>query len=209
MCDVQCDVESDVHAEAGDLQVIFHDEHETPVQFVIELLHSVFKKQLADAIRLTEAVDQHGQAICGTYPRDVANQVLEAARQRVRASGHPLRITSEAVAEGGEMLDGRCKLCGAFSSENRVSLKGKLTLVCDDCMLEITRNLPDATRNKQFDYACDALAGISPAFRAISWSRPRGNSRVICARTFKWPSTGCSPRRSGFSASTRSTATRH
>jgi ATP-dependent Clp protease adapter protein ClpS len=158
MCDVQCDVESDVHAEAGDLQVIFHDDDETPVQFVIELLHSVFKKQLADAIRLTEAVDQDGQAICGTYPRDVANQVLEAARQRVRASGHPLRITSEAVAEGGEMLDGRCKLCGAFSSENRVSLKGKLTLVCDDCMLKITRNLPDATRNKQFDYACDALA---------------------------------------------------
>ena len=102
MCDVQCDVESDVHAEAGDLQVIFHDDDETPVQFVIELLHSVFKKQLADAIRLTEAVDQHGQAICGTYPRDVANQVLEAARQRVRASGHPLRITSEAVAEGGD-----------------------------------------------------------------------------------------------------------
>src|ERR1700726_635505 len=195
MCDVQCDVESDVHAEAGDLQVIFHDDDETPVQFVIELLHSVFKKQLADAIRLTEAVDQHGQAICGTYPRDVANQVLEAARQRVRASGHPLRITSEAVAEGGEMLDGRCKLCGAFSSENRVSLKGKLTLVCDDCMLEITRNLPDATRNKQFDYACDALAwhfaGI-PRDQLVATSRQfpghmRADVQVAIDRLFSTP----------------------
>ena len=114
-----------VHAEAGHLQVIFHNDDETPVEFVIELLHSVFKKQLADAIRLTEAIDQNGQAICGTYPRDVANEMLEAARQRVRTSGHPLRITSEAVAEGEEMPDGRCKLCGALSGENRLSLKGK------------------------------------------------------------------------------------
>src|ERR1700738_1753023 len=168
MCDVQCDVESDVHAEAGDLQVIFHDDDETPVQFVIELLHSVFKKQLADAIRLTEAVDQDGQAICGTYPRDVANQVLEAARRRVRASGHPLRITSEAVAEGGETLDGRCKLCGAFSSENRVSLKGKLTLVCDDRMLEITQ----AAR-------CDAQQAIRLCLRRVGLAFRRHSARSV------------------------------
>jgi hypothetical protein len=33
---------------------------------------------------------------------DVANEMLEAARQHIRASGHPLLITSEAVAERGE-----------------------------------------------------------------------------------------------------------
>jgi len=53
---------SDVHAEAGHLQIMFHDDDETPLQFVVELLHSVFKKQLADAVRLTEAVNQYGQA---------------------------------------------------------------------------------------------------------------------------------------------------
>src|SRR6266567_2501260 len=137
---------SDVHAEAGHLQIMFHDDDETPLQFVVELLHSVFKKQLADAVRLTEAVNQYGQASCGTYPRDIAGELLEAARQTIRASGHPLRITSEPVAGDDEMLDGGCKLCGSLLA-NPLSVKGKLALVCDDCMYEITSNLPEAARD--------------------------------------------------------------
>src|ERR1700687_4219250 len=102
---------SDVHAEAGHFQIILHDDDETPVEFVIELLHSVFEKSMNDAINLTKTIDKHGQASCGTYSSDVANEMLEAARQRVLAAGHPLRITSQAVADSG---DGRCKLCGVL-----------------------------------------------------------------------------------------------
>jgi ATP-dependent Clp protease adapter protein ClpS len=165
---------SDVPAEAGHLQVIFHNDDATPVEFVIELLHSVFKKPVADAIQLTEAIGERGQAICGTYPHDAAQALLDAARQRIRASGHPLRITSEPVAEGGEAHRGRCKLCGALSSKNQLSLKGIVTPICDDCMQEITGNLPEITRTRQFEYACDALAwhfaGI-PRDRLVATSR--------------------------------------
>jgi ATP-dependent Clp protease adapter protein ClpS len=149
---------SDVQAEVGHLQVTFHNDDKTPMEFVVELLHSVFKKQLADAVRFTQAIDTYGQASCGIYPREIAGELLETARQRVRAAGHPLRITSEAVTEDNEVLKGRCKLCGALSSTNRLLLKGTLTLVCDDCMYEVTSNLPAVARTKQFDYACDALA---------------------------------------------------
>jgi ATP-dependent Clp protease adapter protein ClpS len=89
---------SDVHAEAGHLQVSFHDDDQTPVEFVIELLHSVFKKPRFDAMRFTEAVKSYGDAVCDIYPRDIGNELLEAARQRIRDSAHPLRITSKAVA---------------------------------------------------------------------------------------------------------------
>jgi len=82
--------------------------------------------------------------------------MLEAARQHIRASGHPLLITSEAVAEGGE--NDRCKLCGALSTKSALPLKGMETLICDDCRYEITSKLPEVVSNKQFDYACDALA---------------------------------------------------
>ena len=149
---------SDVGAKAGYLQVIFHDDDETTAAFLIDLLHSVFKKPIADAIKFIETVDKSGRAICGTYPREVAKEMLEAARQRIGASGHPLLITSEAVAEGSEIHNGRCKLCGAFSSNNQLSLKDVVTLICDDCMYEITSKLPGVTRNKQFDYAFEALA---------------------------------------------------
>ncbi|MEA2862021.1 MAG: hypothetical protein QOC72_4060 [Methylobacteriaceae bacterium] len=164
----------DVDVEAGHLQVIFHNDHETPLQFLVELLHSVFKKQLADALRFTEAISNEGQASCGTYPSDVAVELLEAARQRIRVSGHPLRITSEVVAGDDEMLDVRCKLCGALASENQVSLKGIVTLICDDCMYEVASNLPEIVSSKQFDHACDALAwhftGI-PRDQLVSTSR--------------------------------------
>jgi ATP-dependent Clp protease adapter protein ClpS len=152
------DVECDIHAEAGHLQIIFHDDDETPVEFVIKLQHSVFNKQIADATRFAQAVGNYGQATCGIYPRGVANELLAAARQRVHESGHPLRITSEAVAGDDELPDGRCKLCGSLSARNRLLLKGALTLVCDDCMSDVMGHLQNVSRTLPFDYACDALA---------------------------------------------------
>jgi ATP-dependent Clp protease adapter protein ClpS len=48
----------DVHAEASHLHVIFHNDDETPEQFVVELLHSVFKKPVAHAARFAETVGE-------------------------------------------------------------------------------------------------------------------------------------------------------
>jgi ATP-dependent Clp protease adapter protein ClpS len=165
---------SDVEAEAGHLEIIFHDDDETPIEFVIELLHSVFKKQLADAIRFTEAIKQHGQASCGTYRRDVANKLLKAAQKGIRVIGVPLRITSETVTEDDDTRDTRCKLCGALSNKNLVSRKDMAALVCDDCMYEVTSKLPEVVSKKSFNYASDALAwhfaGI-PRDQLVSTSR--------------------------------------
>jgi ATP-dependent Clp protease adapter protein ClpS len=85
---------SDVQADTGYREIIFHYDEETPPRFVIELLHSVFKKQLADALRFTQAIYQEGKASCGTYPREITGELLEAARQRIDESGHPLRISA-------------------------------------------------------------------------------------------------------------------
>ena len=148
---------SDPRAHASPVRLILHNDDETPEDFVIELLHAVFKKPVAEAARLAAAADKYEKAICGTYARDAANELLESARQRIRASGHPLLITSEAVAEGDEVNGGLCKLCGALSSENQFSVKGMVALVCDDCMFEIASNLPELTGKKQFDTACEAL----------------------------------------------------
>jgi ATPase family associated with various cellular activities (AAA)/ATP-dependent Clp protease adaptor protein ClpS len=145
------------------------------VEFVIELLHSVFKKPIFDAMRFAEGVKRYGDAVCDVYPRDVGNELLEAARQRIRDSAHPLRITSNAVVgNGAEELERRCKLCGTLSRQNQIFLKGTLTLICDDCMDEVTNNQTELTRTKQFEYACEALgwhfAGI-PQDQLVASSR--------------------------------------
>jgi len=150
------DAVSDGHATH--LQLVLHNDEDTPEEFVIELLHSVFKKPRAAAIKLAAAADRFGRAACGIYPRNVADGLLEAAQERIRATGLRLLITSEPIAGGDDVPDGHCKLCGTLSNENRLSLKGKITVICDDCIEEINDSLPGITRNKPFDHACDALA---------------------------------------------------
>lgn len=183
-----------VQAAADHLQVTFHKDDETPEDFVIKLLCLVFKKPMLDAIKFVATIDKNGQAICGAYPRDVANKMLQAARRRIRTSGHPLLITSEPAAEGVEIPDS-CKLCGALSGENRLSLRGKDTLVCNDCVHQITNNLSEVTGRKQFEYACEALdwhfAGI-PRDQLVASSRQfpghmRADVQVAIDRLFASP----------------------
>lgn len=158
---------SDVEVEAEYLRVIFYTDDATPDEFVGELLGIIFKKQIADVLRFIDDLAKFGRAECGAYPRDVANARLEAARERIRAAGHPLRI--EAVVDNF----GICSLCDE-SSESTVSLKGIMTPVCHDCMVEIAGKLPGLTRTRQFERACEALswhfAGI-PKDQLISTSR--------------------------------------
>jgi ATP-dependent Clp protease adapter protein ClpS len=165
---------SDVKAAASHREIIFHDDTETPIDFVVEIVHTVFKKPLADTFRFIDAVSEHGKADCGSFPRDVANAMLQEARQRITESGHPLRITSKASLGDRDMFDHRCKLCDELGSRNMISLKGTKTPVCDDCMSEIAGNQPDVTSNKTFGFAYEALAshfaGI-PADRLVTTSR--------------------------------------
>jgi hypothetical protein len=39
---------------AGSIQLVLHNDDETPLEFVVELLHSIFRKLIADASRITE-----------------------------------------------------------------------------------------------------------------------------------------------------------
>jgi ATP-dependent Clp protease adapter protein ClpS len=143
----------DVRAEAGYLQLILHNDDETPLEFVVQLLHAVFNKPVAEATTFAESIDSLGKAVCGVYPRDVAEALLEAARMRIRRAGHSLVISSAAAAESGH-----CKLCDGLCGDGRLPLNGIAALICNSCTYEITRTLPGLTRGKQFSHACEALA---------------------------------------------------
>jgi hypothetical protein len=115
-------------------------------------------------------IEKRGKAVCGTYPRAVAEALLQVAQERIRTSGNQLAMTAHA---GEDISNDRCKLCGEFS-EDPLRLVGKAALVCDDCMLATAEKLGAITETKRFDFACTAIewhfAGF-PLDRLVATSR--------------------------------------
>ena len=168
----------DVHAEADYLQLVLHNDDKTPRDFVVGLVRSVFSQPRADAIAVMTTVETQGKAICGTYPRAVAEALLGVARQRIQASGFPLLITAEA----GDDIGKDCKLCGDFAGENEIRVAGKKTPICDACMLAVAGNVSDIVGEKQFEYAGEALewhfAGVAPDQLAATSRQFPGHMRA-------------------------------
>ena len=156
--------------QPGYVQLVLHDDENTPQDFVIGLLRSVFSQSPIDASEVMVTIEKRSKAVCGTYPRAVAEALLQAAQERIRASGHHLVMTAQA---GDDMGDDRCKLCGNFS-ENPLRLVGKAALVCDDCLLAAAGNIGAIAETKRFDFACTAIewhfAGI-PLDQLVARSR--------------------------------------
>ena len=69
--------------------VLINDDY-TPMEFVIYVLQTIFKKDYEEAKNIMLSVHNSGKGICGIYPLDIAeskaNQVVEYAR----INQHPL-----------------------------------------------------------------------------------------------------------------------
>ena len=150
----------------SDLQIIFHDDEETPFDFVVDLVRSVFGRSELEAVALAAAVGQQGKALCGAYPANVADAMLQAARLRIGEAGHPLRITAEPFGATDNDGEPRCALCGNTAAESQGLLRLEHGLICDACILKASDRLSDAAGSKAFKYAHEAIAwhfaGLAP-----------------------------------------------
>jgi ATP-dependent Clp protease adaptor protein ClpS len=76
-------------------KVILLNDDFTPMEFVVHILQQFFGKSRENAMTLMLQVHHQGSAVCGVYPRDVAEtkviQVIEAARK----AQHPLQCMME------------------------------------------------------------------------------------------------------------------
>jgi ATP-dependent Clp protease adaptor protein ClpS len=76
-------------------KVIFLNDDQTPMEFVIELLTTIFKHTADVARDLTLEVHNEGAAVVGTYNHEIAEQKGLEATQSARSNGFPLKITIE------------------------------------------------------------------------------------------------------------------
>ena len=74
--------------------VLLNDDY-TTMEFVVEILESVFNKSPAEAYRIMMAVHTQGQGLCGVYPFEVAETKVTTVIDLARGSGFPLRASME------------------------------------------------------------------------------------------------------------------
>src|SRR5512146_3068055 len=67
----------------------------TTMEFVVEILESIFNKGPAEAFRIMMAVHTQGKGLCGVYPHEVAETKVAAVEERAREHGFPLRAAME------------------------------------------------------------------------------------------------------------------
>ena len=74
--------------------VLLNDDY-TTMDFVVEVLETIFNKQPAEAFRIMMMVHTQGKGLCGMYPHEVAETKVDAVQEAARDHGFPLRAAME------------------------------------------------------------------------------------------------------------------
>jgi ATP-dependent Clp protease adaptor protein ClpS len=77
--------------------VLLNDDY-TPMDFVVNILETIFRKSPSEAVRIMLEVHQKGKGVCGVYTRQIAEVKIAEVRERARSEGHPLQATMEEVS---------------------------------------------------------------------------------------------------------------
>ena len=78
-------------------QVVLLNDDYTTMEFVIQVLESVFQKSPAEAYRVMMHVHVNGRGIAGVYPWDIAETKANTVIELAREAGYPLKAVTEPV----------------------------------------------------------------------------------------------------------------
>lgn len=76
-------------------RVVLLNDDFTPIDFVVGLVRVVFRKDEAEASRITFEVHERGASVCGVYTHEIAETKCAMVHQHAAAAGHPLMATME------------------------------------------------------------------------------------------------------------------
>ncbi|HEY7986892.1 MAG TPA: ATP-dependent Clp protease adapter ClpS [Methylophilaceae bacterium] len=76
-------------------KVLLLNDDFTPMEFVVQILQQFFGKSREIAMQLMLQVHHQGSAVCGIYPRDVAETKVLQVTDAARKAQHPLQCLME------------------------------------------------------------------------------------------------------------------
>lgn len=96
--DYQGQAESDVEnrvEEPPRYRVLLHNDNYTTMEFVVEILCSIFHMPIDNATAVMMEVHTRGIAPCGVYTREIAETRVARVRAAARQARFPLKCTME------------------------------------------------------------------------------------------------------------------
>jgi ATP-dependent Clp protease adaptor protein ClpS len=76
-------------------RVLLVNDDETTMEFVVEVLESIFGKTRDEALKLMLAIHRDGSGECGIYTPEDASKIVERVAEVARRNGYPLRCIVE------------------------------------------------------------------------------------------------------------------
>ena len=76
-------------------KVLFHNDDYTTMEFVVEVLTTVFRRTRVEATRIMLSVHRSGKGVAGVYTREIAETKAQLAMDRAGERGYPLLVTTE------------------------------------------------------------------------------------------------------------------
>jgi len=77
-------------------KVILHNDDYTPMEFVVEILIDVFKKDEMTATNIMLNVHNLGQGVCGIYTFEIAETKVARVMDMAQQHEYPLKASMEA-----------------------------------------------------------------------------------------------------------------
>jgi len=76
--------------------LLLNDDY-TPMDFVVQILESIFHRQPAEAYRIMMQVHTQGSGLAGAYTHDIAETKIATVLAVAQEAGYPLQATMEQV----------------------------------------------------------------------------------------------------------------
>ncbi|HMA99487.1 MAG TPA: ATP-dependent Clp protease adapter ClpS [Spirochaetota bacterium] len=76
-------------------KVILHNDDYTTMDFVVDILINIFRKNLEQATQLMMTVHQQGAAVVGVYTREIAETKVYQVHQSAAKNQYPLKASME------------------------------------------------------------------------------------------------------------------
>ena len=76
-------------------KVLLLNDDYTPMEFVVQVLQSVFNKSYEESVNVMLTVHQQGVGVCGVFTHEVAETKVTRVMDLARQAQHPLQCTLE------------------------------------------------------------------------------------------------------------------